>query len=129
MRSSSKRPIGLSTTAVTIAVSRPKQRLRPRATLYSPPPSETSKDLVVQIRRSPGSKRNMTSPRLTRSQRHDSFAFMVRGIFSLITRLLSPGNLTGRLRIDGRCGEAEITSGVVMADIFDHRADQLFIGR
>src|ERR1700691_523251 len=70
--------------AVTIAVSRPKQRLRPRATLYSPPPSETSKARVVQMRRLPGSKRNITSPRLTRSQQHDSFAFMVRGIFSLL---------------------------------------------
>jgi|SRR5882724_541534 len=46
----------LSANAVTIAVSRPKHRLSPRATLYSPP-SETSKFLVVQMRRSPGSKR------------------------------------------------------------------------
>src|ERR1700677_2800701 len=68
--------------AVTIAVSKPKQRLRPRAKLYSPPPSETSKVRVVQMRRSPGSKRNITSPRLTRSQRHDSFALILRGIFS-----------------------------------------------
>src|SRR6185437_3490446 len=70
MRSSSKRPTGLSAKAVTMAVFRPKQRLSPRATLYSPPPSETSKFRVVHTRRSPGSKRNITSPRLTRSQRH-----------------------------------------------------------
>ena len=32
------RPTGLSASAVTIAVRRPKQRRSPRATLYSPPP-------------------------------------------------------------------------------------------
>ena len=47
MRSWTSRPTGLSTSAVTIAVSRPKQRLRPRATLYSPPPSQTWKVRVV----------------------------------------------------------------------------------
>ena len=35
--------MGLSASAVTMAVLRPKQRRRPRATLYSPPPSHTSK--------------------------------------------------------------------------------------
>ena len=35
-----RRPMGLSANAVTTAVSRPKQRRRPRATLYSPPPSQ-----------------------------------------------------------------------------------------
>src|SRR5713101_3125311 len=61
-----------------MAVSSPKQRFRPCATLYSPPPSETSKLRVVQMRRSPGSKRSMTSPRLTRSQRHCSFGLRFR---------------------------------------------------
>src|SRR5689334_11941472 len=53
----------------------PKQRLRPRATLYSPPPSQTRKLRVVAIRPSPGSSRNITSPRLTMSQRHSFFGF------------------------------------------------------
>ena len=41
IRSSTRRPTGLSASAVTIAVLRPKQRFNPRATLYSPPPSQT----------------------------------------------------------------------------------------
>src|SRR6185312_8578346 len=69
-------PTGLSANAVTMAVSSPKQRFRPRATLYSPPPSETSNARVVQMRRSPGSKRSITSPRLTRSQRQSPFGLI-----------------------------------------------------
>src|SRR5262245_13672464 len=76
-----------------MAVSRPKQRLRPRATLYSPPPSSTSKLRVVATRRSPGSKRNITSPRLTRAQRHDSFDLME----SAISRKYQPA-----VDVDGR---------------------------
>ena len=41
MKSSSSRPTSLSANAVTTAVRSPKQRRRPRATLYSPPPSHT----------------------------------------------------------------------------------------
>src|ERR1700722_12182129 len=67
MRSSNSRPMGLSASAVTTAVSIPKQRLSPRATLYSPPPSHTRKWRVVEMRSSPGSRRNITSPRLTKS--------------------------------------------------------------
>ena len=74
MRSSISRPTGLSASAVTIAVRRPKQRRSPRATLYSPPPSQTSKLRVVAMRRSPGSSRSITSPSATRSQRQASFA-------------------------------------------------------
>ena len=40
-RSSIRRPTGLSARAVTTAVRSPKQRRSPRATLYSPPPSQT----------------------------------------------------------------------------------------
>src|SRR5579883_1445365 len=76
IKSSSSRPTGLSTNAVTIAVSRPKQRRKPRATLYSPPPSQTEKERAVQILFSPGSNRSITSPRLTRSQRHSCFGRM-----------------------------------------------------
>ena len=42
MKSSTRRPTSLSTSAVTTAVRRPKHRRNPRATLYSPPPSQTS---------------------------------------------------------------------------------------
>src|SRR5215813_2700428 len=78
MRSWTRRPTALSTNAVTIADSRPKHRFNERATLYSPPPSYTSNLRVVQIRLSPGSNRNMTSPRAMRSHRHPSFGFVLR---------------------------------------------------
>src|SRR5688572_4486149 len=81
MRSCTRRPTGLSAKAVTTAVSRPKQRLRPRATLYSPPPSQAWKVRVVVTRPSPGSRRSITSPRATRSQRQRSFGLTVRAIF------------------------------------------------
>ena len=70
IRSSTRRPTGLSASAVTMAVSSPKQRRSPRATLYSPPPSQTWNERVVWTRMSPGSSRSMTSPRATQSQRH-----------------------------------------------------------
>src|SRR5262245_47428650 len=80
MRSCTSRPTELSTSAVTMAVSRPKQRLRPRATLYSPPPSQTWKLRAVWIRPSPGSRRSITSPRLTRSKRQPALGFTLRAI-------------------------------------------------
>src|SRR5947207_10662605 len=80
MRASTTRPNGLSASGVTIEHSNPKQRFSPRATLYSPPPSETSKLRVVQTRRSPGSKRSITSPRLRQSHRQLSFRLIVNGI-------------------------------------------------
>src|SRR5260221_8392830 len=73
MRSCTRRPTGLSAKAVTTAVSKPKQRLSPRATLYSPPPSQHWKPRVVATRPSPGSRRNITSPKAIRSQRQLSF--------------------------------------------------------
>src|SRR5215468_7421655 len=66
-----------------MAASIPKQRFNPRATLYSPPPSLTAKCRVVQIRYSPGSKRSITSPRLTKSQRHPAFSRTTSVIVSL----------------------------------------------
>ena len=54
IRSSTSRPTGLSASAVTTAVRRPKQRFSPRATLYSPPPSQTWNVRVVWTRPSPG---------------------------------------------------------------------------
>src|SRR5207245_4943120 len=83
MRSCRRRPTGSSANAVTTAVSKPKQRFSPRATLYSPPPSHTSKDRAVAMRRSPGSNRTITSPRLTRSQRHSFFGRIVSAMSSL----------------------------------------------
>src|SRR5882757_495683 len=83
-RSWRRRPTGSLAKAVTTAASRPKQRLSPRATLYSPPPSQTSKERAVAMRFSPGSKRTMISPRLTRSQRHCCFDLICR-----VTRYLS----------------------------------------
>ena len=66
------RPISLSARAVTTAVRMPKQRRRPRATLYSPPPSQTWNCRVVRMRTSPGSRRSMISPKETSSKRHCS---------------------------------------------------------
>ena len=65
-------PTGLSASAVTTAVRRPKQRRKPRATLYSPPPSQTLNERAVEIRPSPGSSRSITSPSATRSKLHSS---------------------------------------------------------
>ena len=70
MKSSTSRPTSLSTSAVTTAVRRPKQRRSPRATLYSPPPSQTWNERAFRIRPSPGSNRSITSPSATRSNRH-----------------------------------------------------------
>src|SRR5450755_1055984 len=72
MRSSIKRPMALSASAVMMAVSKPKQRRSPRATLYSPPPSHARNSRAVLMRMSPGSRRSITSPRLTRSNLHSS---------------------------------------------------------
>src|SRR5580692_7112951 len=98
MRSCTSRPTGLSANAVTTAVSRPKARLRPRATLYSPPPSETRKSRVVVIRPSPGSNRSMISPRATRSKRHSDLGL----IFSVMRLLGSKSGKLLRHEIDQR---------------------------
>src|ERR1017187_1168802 len=78
IRSSIRRPTGLSASAVTTAVFNPKQRRKPRATLYSPPPSHTRNWRAVATRTSPGSSRSITSPRLTRSHLHSSFLRITR---------------------------------------------------
>src|SRR5258708_11172286 len=87
-----------------MAVSRPKHRFSPRATLYSPPPSETSKLRVVQTRRSPGSKRSITSPRLMRSQRHCSLGLTCK----LMAKSLTPQTIPGPFLIPLR-GGIEVT--------------------
>src|ERR1035437_1794180 len=82
MKSSTRRPISLSANAVTTAVRSPKARRRPRATLYSPPPSQARKDLAVRIRPSPGSRRSITSPRDTASKRQSDAGRMRRSAIS-----------------------------------------------
>src|SRR5260370_798885 len=89
MRSSSSRPTGLSASAVTMAVFNPKHRRNPRATLYSPPPSHTLNCRAVATRTSPGSRRSMTSPRLTRSHLHSSFACTTR-LFASLAAFVTP---------------------------------------
>src|SRR4029077_2409229 len=101
-RSCSRRPTGSSANAVTTAVSKPKQRLSPRATLYSPPPSQTSNERVVAMRFSPGSKRTMISPRLTRSQRHCCFDLICRVTRSLLNNLSAASGDFGRLHFRGQ---------------------------
>src|SRR5205823_3612795 len=67
MKSSMSRPTSLSANAVQTAVLRPKQRRSPRATLYSPPPSQTLNSRAQRTRPSPGSSRSMISPSAIRS--------------------------------------------------------------
>src|SRR5438876_1690919 len=67
MKSSNSRPTSLSAKAVHTAVRKPKQRRSPRATLYSPPPSQALNSRAVRTRPSPGSRRSMISPRARRS--------------------------------------------------------------
>src|SRR5882757_4303468 len=89
IRSSSSRPTGLSASAVTMAVFKPKHLRNPRATLYSPPPSHTLNWRAVATRTSPGSSRNMTSPRLTRSHLHSFFARTTR-LFASLAAFVTP---------------------------------------
>ena len=73
MKSSIRRPTSLSANAVTTAVFIPKQRRRPRATLYSPPPSQARNERAVLILPSPGSRRSIISPSEIISNVHSSF--------------------------------------------------------
>src|SRR6187399_1686090 len=69
IRSSTSQPRSLTGRAVT-AVERLPQHLRmARATLYSPPPSQTWKLRALRTRPKPGSKRSMISPNEAQSQR------------------------------------------------------------
>src|SRR6267154_2739342 len=89
IRSSSSRPTGLSASAVTMAVLSPKHRRKPRARLYSPPPSHTLNWRAEATRTSPGSSRSMTSPRLTRSHLHSFFARTTR-LFASLAAFVTP---------------------------------------
>ena len=70
IRSSRRRPTSFWTKDVATAVFIPKQRRRPRAALYSPPPSQALNEQVVRTRPSPGSSLSMISPKETRSHLH-----------------------------------------------------------
>src|SRR5664279_5720258 len=89
MKSSTRRPISLSASDVTIAARWPNARRRPRATLYSPPPSQALKDLAVRMRPSPGSRRSITSPRDTASKRHADAGRMLSSAIVKLLRLVS----------------------------------------
>src|ERR1035437_1828539 len=101
MKSSTRRPISLSANAVTTAVRSPKARRRPRATLYSPPPSQARKDLAVRIRPSPGSRRSITSPRDTASKRHSDAGRMLRSAIVMLLLWVSqpPGRVSRYARV------------------------------
>src|SRR5674476_827708 len=103
MKSSIRRPISLSANAVTIAARSPKARRRPRATLYSPPPSQARKDRAVRMRPSPGSRRSITSPSDTASKRHSDAGRMLRSAIVIVLRLS-----TGR---KGRGGAGRSVAG------------------
>ena len=66
----------------------PKQRRRPRATLYSPPPSHTWNVRVVRIRPSPGSSRSITSPSAAQSH----FALLTRRLRFTAMATFLPGS-------------------------------------
>src|SRR5208282_5187624 len=69
IKSSTSQPRSLTGSAVT-AVARLPQHLRiARATLYSPPPSQTWNERALRTRPKPGSKRSITSPNETQSHR------------------------------------------------------------
>ena len=78
MKSSMSFPISLSANAVMTPVFILKHFLKPRTTLYSPPPSHALKDLAVLILPSPGSRRSITSPNETASYLHSLFGFKLR---------------------------------------------------
>src|SRR5262245_35770181 len=78
MKSSSKRPTSLSANAVQTAVLKPKQRRKPRATLYSPPPSQALNSRAVRTLPSPGSNRSMISPKAIMSYLHEPAGLISR---------------------------------------------------
>ena len=81
MKSSISIPTSLSANAVITAVFILKHFLKPRITLYSPPPSHARKDLAVRILPSPGSRRSITSPRDTASNLHSLAGLKFKFIF------------------------------------------------
>jgi hypothetical protein len=69
MKSSTSQPRSLLGNAVTTVERLPQHLRMARATLYSPPPSQTWKLRALRTRPNPGSKRSMTSPNDAQSQR------------------------------------------------------------
>ena len=81
MKSSIRYPTSFFARELARAARSPKHFLRPRATLYSPPPSHARKLRAVRMRSSPGSRRNMTSPRDTMSNCAADLSFARFSIF------------------------------------------------
>src|SRR5262249_32172459 len=109
--------------AETTPVSRPKQRLRPRATLYSPPPSQAVKVRAVDTRPSPGSRRSMISPRETRSKRQLVLGLIVM-LMEHTCRMKGPTSRSPvvhravELAIDGKVGSfVRVLGGQCFVDV------------
>ena len=69
MKSSTSQPRSFFGSAVTTAARLPQHLRMARATLYSPPPSQTWKLRELRTRPKPGSKRSITSPKEAQSHR------------------------------------------------------------
>ena len=91
MKSSMRWPTSLSTSAVTTAVLSPKHFRRPRATLYSPPPSQAWNCRAVRIRPSPGSRRSMISPSETSSKAQEPAGLRGRAMVGWLAFVLVSG--------------------------------------
>src|SRR2546430_1206330 len=92
----------------------PKQRRRPRATLYSPPPSQARNSRVVETRESPGSRRNITSPRLTRSHRQLSFGLIFIAVMPFFR---DADKVTSVVRAHSPCRLFEILESIYIMTI------------
>src|SRR6266568_2999044 len=92
MKSSSNRPTSLSANAVQTAVFKPKQRRNPRATLYSPPPSQALNSRAVRTRPSPGSSRSMISPSAIRSYRHEPAGLIFKSDMGSFSQAIGNGS-------------------------------------
>src|SRR5258706_15179826 len=117
MRSCTRRPMGLSANADTSAVSIPKQRFKPRATLYSPPPSHTRNCRAVWMRPSPGSSRSITSPSATRSQRRPSLEGMGNAV---VAKSHQPYERPAGGVKDARSGEQQRSVPGAVAPLVQH---------
>ena len=84
MKSSINIPTSLFANAVITPVFIPKHLRKPRTTLYSPPPSHARNCLAVRILPSPGSRRNITSPKETASNLHSFAGLKFKSIFLLL---------------------------------------------
>src|SRR5688500_2723488 len=96
MKSSTSHPRSFFGSAVTTAARFCQHFRIARATLYSPPPSQTWKERALRTRPKPGSKRSITSPNETQSH----FVSAADLIFSS-AMVGSPLSLRGQIGLDG----------------------------